>query len=108
MFNEISVLEACIYDFLTLKGFISFLVTVSILLVEGSTADVVVGGETAIEGRVGVDTNGVVFSFKFIIVEVEDFLLVLLLESVMTKYKTHLLMVSFFSLLKMRTSHSKA
>ena len=107
MFDEIFILEACTYDFLILEGFVFFLVTILTFLVEDSTADVVVGEGTAIEGRVGVDTNGVVFSFGFVVVEVKNFLLVLPLESVTTKYEIYLLMVSFFSLSKIKTFHSE-
>ena len=65
MFGEIFILKAYIYDFLTLEGFISFLVAILIFLMEDGTAEVVVGGGTVTESRAEVDTGGVIFSFEF-------------------------------------------
>ena len=107
MFGEIFILEICAYDFLTFEDFVSFLVTVLMFLVEGSIAEVVVGGGITTEDRVGVNTSRVVFSFRFAVVEVKDFSLVSPLGTAAMKHKTYLLMVSFFSLSKMRTSHFK-
>ena len=101
------------------EDFVSFLVTVSMFLVEGGTTEVAVGGGTIIEDRVvvvaveeetttedgvKVDTGGVAFSFRFVVFEVINFILLLPLV-MLKKYITYLLIVSFFSQSKMRTSY---
>ena len=96
MFGEIFILEACMYNFLTLEGFVFFLITVLTFLVKDSTAKKAVEGEATTKSRTGVTTGGVVFSYGFIVFEVVNF--TLLMSLVMSKKcMTHLLIVSFFS-----------
>ena len=68
---------------------------------------IAVEGGTITEDGVEVNTSRVVFFFGFVVFEVVDFALLLLL-AVPKKYETHLLIVSFFSWSKIRKSHSKA
>ena len=70
MFGKIFILEACTYKFLTLKGFIFFLVIVLTFLVDSGITNVVVGEGTVTEDRVEVKASGVVFSIRFVLVEV--------------------------------------
>ena len=70
IFGKIFILEICTYDFLTFKGFVFFLVIVLIFLVEGSITEVAVEREITPENGVGVNTGGVVFSFGFVVFEV--------------------------------------